>query len=155
MRVLLSSAGRALLVATLVALIADALLGALTGAVSSVGGGPSAPWWVAGHLVERSRWVVFALLVTGAARLGSVADLLDTLRPAAAWRLVGVAAVAVPLLWTLSLWIVQAVLFTAADRWDIDGRLFLSADYYRRVLAGYAPWLLGGVACVVLGRHAS
>jgi hypothetical protein len=65
------------------------------------------------------------------------------------------AALVVPLLWTLALWIVQAAIFTAADRWDVDGQVFLSADYYRRLLAGYAPWLLAGAAALVLSRHAA
>jgi len=149
------SGSRALLAVVAVALVADALLGALTGALSSIGGGPSAPWWVNGHVVERSRWVVFALLVTGLAGgpMGSLADAPAT--PASAWRLVGALALVVPLLWIVALWIVQASLFTVAGRWDVDGLFFLSADYYRRVFADYAPWLLGGSAALVLSRHAS
>lgn len=151
-----SSAARALLVVTVVALAADALLGGLTGAVSSVSGGPLAPWWVTGHVVERSRWVVFALLLAAAARRIVPADAADgDARATAAWRAVGVAALVVPLLWVAALWIVQAAIFTAADRWDLDGQIYLSADYYRRVLAGYAPWLLAGAAAIVLSRHAS
>lgn len=156
MRFQVDSTTRALLAVVAVALVADALLGALTGAVSSVGGGPSAPWWVNGHLVERSRWVVFVLLLWGLVRVGPVAELASPLdRAGAAWKLVGVLAITVPLLWMLALWLVQAALFTAAGRWDIDGQVFFSADYYRRVLAGYAPWLLGGAAALVLSRHAS
>lgn len=150
-----ASAARALVVVTLVALAADALLGGLTGAVSSVGGAPSAPWWVTGHVVERSRWAVFALLLAGSARLMLPADVPDGVaRVTAAWRAVGIGALVVPLLWIAALWIVQVVIFTAADRWDIDGQVFRSADYYRRVLAGYAPWLLAGATAIVLSRHA-
>lgn len=141
-----------LLLVAAVALVADALLGVLTGTLSSVSAGPAAPWWVAGHVLERSRWLVFALLATAVARL--VADDGDAAvsRPAA-WRAVGVAAIAVPLLWTLALWLVQAVIFTAADRWAIDGEIFRSGDYYRRTFAAYAPWLLGGIAALVAQRH--
>lgn len=150
------SGSLALLAVVAVALVADALLGALTGAVSSVGGGPSAPWWINGHVVERSRWVVFALLLAGLVRVGPVADLAHPFDTAgASWRLAGVLAISVPLLWIVALWLVQAAIFTAAGRWDIDGQVFFSADYYRRVFADYAPWLLGGSAALVLSRHAS
>jgi hypothetical protein len=137
----LSSASRALLVVVVVVLLADALLGMLTGAVSAIGGSPAAPWWIEGRLVERSRWLVFAVL------LGVLPN------AAAVWRLVGALALAVPLLWIVSLWIVQALVFTVAGRWDIDGQVFLSADYYRRLFAGYAPWALGGAAALVWSRH--
>ena len=62
-------------------------------------------------------------------------------------------AAAVPLLWLAAFWLVQATIFTVFDRWDIDGQAYLSTDYYRRVFAGYAPWLLGGIACLVASRH--
>lgn len=149
------AAVRALLAVVAVTLMADALLGLVTGAVSSVGGGPAAPWWVTGHVLERSRWVVFASLLVALARVAPVRELLDTLTTAAeAWRLVGVLAIVLPLLWIGASWIVQAVLFTVADRWDIDGQVLLSAGYYRQLFAGYAPWLLGGAAGLVLSRHA-
>lgn len=147
---------RALLAVAVVALVADALLGLVTGAVSSVGGGPSAPWWVAGHVLERSRWVVFALLLMALARGSAMRERLEAFTtPAGAWRLVGVLALVVPIAWMAASWIVQAVLFTVADRWDIDGQVLLSAGYYRQLFAGYAPWLLGGAASLVLSRHAS
>lgn len=156
MRVHTFSAVRALLVVAVVALVADAGLGALAGLLSSVDGGPVALWWVSGHVVERSRWVVFALGLLALARCGPVADLVGGVEtPSTAWRLVGVLALIVPLLWTASSWIVQAVLFTVADRWDVDGQIFASPGYYRQVFAGYAPWLLGGAASLVLARHAS
>lgn len=148
-----ASAARAFVVTTLVALAADALLGALTELVGAVAGGPSPPWWVAGHVVERSRWVMFALLLAGSARaVGPESRDLVVPGPAA-WRLVGRLALVVPLLWLVALWIVQAILFTVAGRWDIDGQVYLSADYYRRVFAGYVPWLLGGAAALVGSRH--
>lgn len=151
----LAASVRALVAVAVVALVADALLGLVTGAVSSVGGGPSAPWWVAGHVLERSRWVVFALLLVALVRRPAMRDRLEGLSTsAAAWRLAGGLALVVPLLWTLASWVVQAVLFTVADRWDVDGQVFFSAGYYRQLFAGYAPWLLGGAASLVLSRHA-
>lgn len=148
------SAARALVATLVVVLMADALLGALTGAVSSVGGGPGAPWWITGHLVERARWVVFGLLLLAVARATPLRTLVDIpLTTAAAWRLVGGLAITVPLLWLASFWLVQATIFTVFDRWDIDGQAYLTTDYYRRVFAGYAPWLLGGIAGLVASRH--
>lgn len=156
MRPAVRSAAHAFVVVTAVALLADGLLGLLTGAVSSMGGGPAAPWWVAGHVLERARWLVFALLLTGAARAGLPGRTMDVAAPSdVAWQAVGWAALLVPLLWIAALWLVQAAVFTAANRWDIDGQAFLAADYYRRLFAGYAPWLLGGAASLVFSRHAS
>lgn len=154
MRSMFSSAGRALLAVAVVALSADALLGALTGALSAIAGPPAGPWWVTGHLVERSRWVVFALLVGAGARAWRGHEPLDAPLPAATvWRVVGVLALLVPLAWILAQWVVLAALFTAAERWDVDGQIYFSADYYRRVVAGYAPWMLGGAAALVGSRH--
>lgn len=150
-----SRAVRAFLVVVGVALGVDALLGVLTGAVSSVGGGPGGPWWVSGHVLERSRWLVFVLLLAVALRTAPLGDPLDALTaPREAWRLVGTLSMLIPVLWIVASWIVQAALFTLADRWDVDGQIFRSPDYYRQLFAGYAPWLLGGAASVVLGRHA-
>lgn len=154
MRAFATGAARALVAVLFVALVADGLLGLLTGAVASMGGGSEAPWWITGHVAERARWLAFGLLVLGALRVPPLAPRLDPPpTAAAAWRLVGVLAVTVPLLWLAALWIVQAALFTAFDRWDVDGQAYLAGDYYRRVVAGYAPWLLAGVACLVASRH--
>lgn len=145
-------AARAFLAAMAAALVADALLGTLTRLVDVIGAGRGVPWWVAAHVVERSRWVVLALLLVVVSRRlpglpGAGPD--DT----AVWRGVGLAVAAMPLLWLAAAWIVQAALFTAAGRWDVDGQVFLAADYYRNLLVGYAPWLLGGSAAVAVSRH--
>ena len=154
MRAFVLSAARALVAVLVVALVADGLLGLLTGAASSMGGGSEAPWWITGHVAERTRWLVFGLLLLGALRVPPLASRLDApLTPPAAWRLVGVLAMTVPLLWLAALWIVQAALFTAFDRWDVDGQAYLAGDYYRRVAVGYAPWLLAGAACLTGSRH--
>lgn len=145
---MIASAARALVVATVAALAADGLLAAFT-AVDALGSG-GGPWWVAAHLVERGRWVVFALLVVAwAARMAPV----DSGSAAAAWRAVGAGVIVVPLLWIAATWLVQAVLYTVAGRWDIDGRMFLELELYRRALIGYAPWLLGGIATLLVSRH--
>lgn len=147
----LPAAARALLVAALVALAADGLLALVTGLADVTARGAGPPWWVAAHVVERSRWVVAALLLMAIGRRDPgawpIAD------PADVWRLVGTAVIVVPLLWTLATWIVQAGLFTAAGRWDVDGRVFLSAGFYRQAFVDYVPWLLGGITTRAVARH--
>ena len=138
---------------TVVALVADALLGALTGTVSAIGGQAGAPWWVAGHLPERGRWVAFALLLVAVARAPLIDENAVPPSAAEAWRIVGRLAIVIPLLWIVAQWIVQALLITVGGQWEVDGQAFLSADYYRRLFAGYAPWLLGGAAALVGSRH--
>ncbi len=150
---ILRIAGRAFLVATVVALAVDGVLAALASLVSLTGSAGAAPWWVAAHLVERGRWVVVALLLAAAG--GRVTVGADTAPPdaAAIWRAVGGMAMAAPLVWIAATWIVQATLYTVADRWDIDGQVFLASGYYQRLLADYAPWLLGGATTLVASRH--
>jgi len=149
----LANAARAFVAITVVALLADALLGFIISGLGALGGPPGAPWWVSGHVPERSRWVVFALLLVAVARSPLLAAVVTPLPAATAWRAAGRLAILVPLLWIVALWLVQATLFTVAGRWDIDGRTFLEPDYYRRLFAGYTPWLLGGAAALVASRH--
>lgn len=148
------NAARALIAVTAVALVADASLGALTASLGALGSTSGGPWWVAGHLPERGRWLVLALLLVPLARRLSAGEPAPwALSNAAVWQLVARLALLLPLVWIVALWIVQAALFTVAGRWDIDGQIFLSGDYYRRIFAGYAPWLLGGTAALVGSRH--
>lgn len=146
------SAARAFLVAMVATLVADAVLSTLTRLVDVTGAGAGTPWWVAAHVVERGRWVVLALLLVAASgRAGAASDAAPD--DVHAWRTVGLAVVAVPLLWIAATWLVQAVLFTAAGRWDVDGRVFLAADYYRGLFIAYAPTLLGGLTTLGVSRH--
>jgi hypothetical protein len=146
----------AFFVATLAALVIDAALQLAmdTVRVSTYG---RAPWWITANLVERGRWVAFALLLWRIAPL-IIEPVGATVAPwtagrSDAWRRVGVAVVVVPLLWVCATWIVSAVRFTLLGTWDTDGRVFLSADYYSRLLVDLAPWLLSGAAVVVASRH--
>lgn len=150
------SAARALVAVTVVALVADAILGTLTASLGALSGGGGAPWWVVGRVPERSRWVVFAVLLLPVVRaVASGAATGSRLSAGVVWQIVGRLSIVLPLLWIIALWIVQATIFTAAGRWDVDGQIYLSGDYYRRLFAGYAPWLLAGAAALVGSRHVS
>lgn len=145
------AAAWAFVAAVVTALVADGAL-TLFNALADLGRGGS-PWWVQAHVVERGRWVVVAvLLVPLAARLAPAEGNVAADAPAA-WRAVGAAVMIVPLLWILATWVVQATLYTVADRWDVDGRVFLASGYYGRLFMGYAPWLLGGIVTRVASRH--
>ena len=115
----LATATGAFLAASAAALVVDAVLAGFTGALE-VTPASGAPWWVSAHLVEHSRWVVLALLglVVGRRLERPRAD------TAAVWRVVGMLVIAVPVAWFAAGWIVQAVLFTVAGRWDVDGRAY-------------------------------
>lgn len=141
-------ASLAFLAATVAALVVDAVLQTLIGVASVTSQGSTAPWWVTAHLVARGRWVALAALVVIASR-----PLPDAPPGGRAWRVTGTAVMAVPLLWVLAQWIVTAILFTLARRWDVDGRVFLEAGYYRGLLEAYVPWLLGGAAVVSASSH--
>ena len=142
---------RAFVVAVVTALVADGAL-ALFNGLTDLGGGGS-PWWVQAHLVERGRWVVTALLLMPLAARLAPPEVSVAADAPAAWRAVATAVIVVPLLWILATWIVQATLYTVADRWDVDGRVFLASGYYGRLFMGYAPWLLGGIVTRMASRH--
>ena len=153
MNAALRIAARALLLAMMTALVVDAVLATVTGLVAVTGDGDGTPWWVAAHLVERGRFVVAAaVLVAMSARLAAP----DGPAPpgsAAVWHFVGSAVVVAPLLWIVATWVVQATLFTLAQRWDVDGQIFLTVGYYQSLLRGYAPWLLAGATTIAVSRH--
>jgi hypothetical protein len=148
----------AFLLATLAALVVDAALQlALEGVtVSAYSGG--GPWWITAHLIERGRWVVFAVLIWWLAPFvvsrGGVTSHVRAPRDVAeAWRQTGVAVIAIPLLWVLATWGVSAVRFTLLGSWSTDGRVFLSSGYYRSLFVDYAPWLMAGLAVLGVRRH--
>jgi hypothetical protein len=145
----------AFLVATLVALVVDAVMQLATDAmrVSAYGGG--APWWVTARLIERGRWVVFALLLRALEpRLTKNDDPFETeaLR-ADVWRHVAVAVIVVPLLWIVATWTVSALRYTLLASWDTDGRVFLSVDYYRGLAIDLVPWGMSSAALMASRRH--
>lgn len=147
----------AFLVATMVALLADAAmqLGLEAVRLSSSG---SAPWWVTANLIGRGRWVAFAFVLWWAApRLAgptmTAASGIDESERPEAWRQVGVAVLAVPLLWVLATWMVSAVRFTLLGSWAAEGLVFLSPEYYRGLAIDYAPWLMAGTTLRGVRRH--
>jgi hypothetical protein len=151
-------AARAFLAATVAALVADAALQAALTALRLSDAAPAPPWWVAAHLVERSRWVVFAGACWSVAtrmRAGSATGGTDVAAPASeVWWQVGCVVLLVPVLWTLAEGIVNAALFTLAGRWNTDGQIFWSMGYYRGLVAAYAPWLISGATLMGWSRHA-
>ena len=146
----------AFLVATIVALVVDAVMQLATDGmrVSAYGGG--APWWVTARLIERGRWVVFALILRALEpRLTKNGDtpLLAEASAAVAWRHVALGVIAVPLLWIAATWVASAVRFTLLGSWGTDGRVFLSAGYYRGLVIDLAPWAMAAAALMAARRH--
>lgn len=147
----------AFLVATLAALVVDAVLQLALDAVrvSAYGG---APWWITANLIERGRWGAFAGLLWWLAprlfRAGDAAAIqLPPVTRAEAWRQVAVAIVAMPLLWMVATWVVSAIRFTLLGTWDTDGRVFLSPDYYRGLVLDLAPWAMAAAVLLAVRRH--
>lgn len=156
---LLGHHATAFVVATLAALAGNGVLQLALDAVAVGTYGGGAPWWVTAEVIERGRWVVFAVLLrmAGPRLLTSSASSLtfsegDADR-AAAWQRVGLLVLVLPLLWIAATWVVSAVRFTALDSWGTEGLAFRSTDYYRALLLDYAPWLMGGAVVRGVGRH--
>lgn len=149
----------AFVVATLAALVGNGVLQLALDAVAVGSYGGGAPWWVTAEVIERGRWVVFAVLLrmAGPRLLASSASSLaspegDDER-SAAWQRVGLLVLILPLLWIAATWVVSAVRFTALDSWGTEGLAFRSTDYYQALLLDYAPWLIGGSVVKGVGRH--
>lgn len=116
----------AFLLVTVAALVVDAVLQLALAAVRVSGSG-GVPWWITANLAERGRWVVLAALLwwlaprlmaspadEGAGATGGTAR-------REAWKLVGVAAVVLPLLWVLATWVVTAMRITLLASWSRTG----------------------------------
>jgi hypothetical protein len=146
----------AFLVATIAALVVDAAMHLATAAIRLTAHGGGAPWWVTANLIERGRWVGFALILRALephlTRNGSLPSPAGT-PPADAWRQVAIAVVAVPLAWIAATWIVSAIRFTLLGSWDTDGRVFLSFGYYRGLATDLVPWAMAAAALMAVRRH--
>jgi len=151
----------ALVAATVVALVVDAALQLVLDAVRVSGRDSGVPWWITANLIPRGRWVALATLLwaIGPRFPGAVEDEAGEAQGGAsvpgpeAWRRVGVAVIALPLLWVVATWAVTAVRFTLLGSWATDGRVFLAPEYYRGLIVEYVPWLLAGAALLTTRRH--
>jgi hypothetical protein len=148
---------RAFLVATVAALVVDAVLQLAMDAVRVSAYGSGAPWWATAHLIERGRWVVLAAMLWWAAPrlLGKDPEVASVAEPTTheAWRQVAIAVAVVPVCWVVATWIVSAVRFTLQGSWGYDGGIFLSGGYYASVLNSLAPWLLASAVLLAARRH--
>jgi hypothetical protein len=155
----------AFLVATLAALVVDAVLQLALDAVRVSGYGGGAPWWVTANLIGRGRWVAFAMLLWWLApRLGPSHDRFKARGVQSttgskhesskhAFLQVAVALAAVPLLWIAATWLVSAVRFTLLGSWGTDGLVFLSLDYYRGLALDLTPWAMAAAVLMAVRRH--
>ena len=148
----------ALALGALVALLVDAALQNLLAAVRSLGASTTTPWWIIGRVLERSPWIVAALLVwLGAPALSRAASsawpAAHVVGRSAALDVVGRAMIAVPLLWLLATWLAWAAKMTLVGSWSSEGRVFIAGYYYYNVLLAYTPWAAAGMTLLVLSRH--
>ena len=148
----------ALGVGALAALFVDAALQNALAAVRSPGAPTMTPWWMIGRVMERSPWIVTALLVwlwapllSRAASNAWPAD--HVVDRSAALDVVGRAMVAAPLLWLVATWLVWAAKMTLVGSWSSEGRVFIAGYYYYNVLLAYTPWAAGGITLLALRRH--
>ena len=117
--------------------------------------------WVTETLMDRGRWLAAAVIFWLAApRLESALDGIGSLESAprlalsSALRGIGVAMLAIPVVWTMAIVIVRAMAITLAGDWSIDGRVFASSYFYSTLVTSYAPWATAGVILVGIARHA-
>jgi len=153
----------ALLAATVIALVVNAVLQLLVDAVSIQSYGSGTPWWIVAELPVRGRWVVAAALLwlvspvledvqaPRALRGPSHSD--DDAERAAVWVRVGTGVMLLPLVWAAASWLVVALRVTLAGSWDIEGRGLLSSEYYQRVAIEWLPWLMAGVVMRRVAAH--
>lgn len=150
---------RALGAGAVAALVIDVLLRNALTAAQSPGASSMTPWWDVGRVLERSVWVVVAILLYSFA--GMMARAAGRIWPpghvvsrAAAFDLVARLMIAAPLFWVIASSLVLAGKITLAGTWDIDGQMFASSAFYSNVALGYLPWIGGGMILLALSRHA-
>jgi hypothetical protein len=150
----------ALAIGATAALVLDVILGNALAAAQSPGVSSMTPWWIVGHVAERSVWIAAACLLWVSAPL--TAPIAARLWPAdfvvtraAALDALGRLMIATPLLWLSATLLILALRISLAGNWELDGAMFTSAAFYNSVLLGYLPWAGGGIVLLTLGRHAS
>lgn len=155
----------ALLAATAIALVVNAVLQLLVDAVSIQSFGSGTPWWIVAELPGRGRWVVAAALLWLISPMlgeeqaprssighGRAADERGAER-AAVWVRVGTGVMLLPLVWAAASWLVVALRITLAGSWEIEGRGLRSSEYYQRVAIEWLPWLMAGVVMRRIAGH--
>jgi hypothetical protein len=146
------------LLGTVFAIICEVLLRAALGTVDVEGSRTTASWLFAAALTRIVWPIAAALLWLAAPSLASRLEgngLVPALRatPAAAARVVGVAMMAIPVVWVLATALVRALTITINDAWDTDGRIFAAPQFYSDIVVSYAPWILAGMALAAAAGH--
>ena len=149
----------ALGIGAVAALVIDVVLRNALTAAQSPGASSMTPWWDVGRVLERSVWVVVAILLYAFA--GMMARAAVRMWPpghvvtrAAAFDLVARLMIAAPLFWVIATSLVLAGRITLAGTWDVDGQMFASSSFSNNVALSYLPWIGGGVILLALSRHA-
>lgn len=150
----------ALGIGALAALLFDAALQNALAAVRSPGAPAMTPWWISGRVLERSPWIVAALLVwlwapALSRTLSNAWPAAHVVGRGAALDVVGRAMIAAPLFWLVATWLVWAAKMTLVGSWSSEGRVFVAGYYYYNVLLAYTPWAAGGITLLALRRHVS
>jgi hypothetical protein len=161
----LRSLALAFVLGTVLVLAIDTLLHLALSAIR--GDAMAAPWWVNAQVLERSVWVITALLVWWVAPwLGLAVPMLkpassalsadDVSKPLSrrdANRFVGGAMIVVPVLWFFATLIAFALRVTVRGEWRGEGARLLAPYVYSEAVLTNAPWLLAGATLMVLARH--
>jgi len=152
----LRSLAAAFVLGTVLVLSIDALLHLALSAIRD--DALAAPWWVNARVVERSVWIVAALLSWWAApwfaaSMSHAPHAPSPMTRQAAHRIVGAAMIAVPMLWFLASLIAFAAHVTLRGEWGVEGARLLQPYVYSEAVLANAPWLLAGATLIVLARH--
>ena len=113
------------------------------------------PWWAGA--VERSVWIALGLVMWLSAPL--LGEWIDDLAPGArvtrraAWGLVGVMMMTLPVGHLLATWIALAMQLSVTGTWASDGGILLSGAYYGTVLLSLTPWMAAGAILRAWARH--
>jgi hypothetical protein len=154
MRATIRDTAAAFATGAVIALVTDALLQFLTGAIR-ITGGMTPPWY--GRIAENSVWIALGLVLWLAAPL--LGDWIDHAAPNShlprrtVWELVGLGMLTLPLGHVLGQWIVLAMQLTVAGAWQSEGRIFLSGAHYGAVLLSITPWMAGGAILRGVAHH--
>jgi hypothetical protein len=154
MRTTIRHTATAFTTGAVIALVVDALLQFLTGAIR-ITGGMTPPGYA--RIAENSVWIALGLVLWLAAPL--LGEWVDQVVPNArlpkrtVWDLVGIGLLTLPLGHILGQWIVLAMQLTVAGTWGSEGGIFLSSAYYGVVLLSITPWMAAGAIVRAWAHH--